>query len=189
MLILLIVLVSAAQYYSVSNNSVPVTIDEHSVCKKVTNSGSADLFVPTNTAGEWSAFRSNLPSGVSLSECGFTYTLTEGSGGGNHGMWLGTPLYGSINPTTYEGYQIYGLYSIDYSSYSRFSLSIYHYPSSHLPQDFFTSIKPCASCSTFYSNNVYGYSYDGYRTRWIWQISGAGTEIYDGSGTSTVTIA
>ncbi len=46
-------------------------IDEHSVCRDVTNnhaSGSS-LFVPTKTSGEWSSFTDNAPPGVSVVDC------------------------------------------------------------------------------------------------------------------------
>lgn len=45
------------------------TIDAHGVCKNVTNNSSISYFVSTKSSGEWSAFRNNLPSGVSLSDC------------------------------------------------------------------------------------------------------------------------
>jgi len=60
--------VSAAEYYRV-NVGATVKIDEHSVCKMVTNNGSSAIFVPTKTSGEWSEFRLHYPSGISLSNC------------------------------------------------------------------------------------------------------------------------
>jgi len=69
--------------------STQVTIDAHGVCKKVNATDGKSYFVPTNTAGEWSAFRANKPSGVSLGSCGGsidytvpgTYTFTVPLGG------------------------------------------------------------------------------------------------------------
>ena len=44
-------------------------INCHGICKKVTNNCSKTIFVPTRTSSEWSEFRINRPSCVSLSEC------------------------------------------------------------------------------------------------------------------------
>lgn len=44
-------------------------IDAHGVCHNVQATDGKSYFVPTNTAGEWSAFRTNKPSGVTLSSC------------------------------------------------------------------------------------------------------------------------
>lgn len=59
---------AASQYYQI-NSGAEVTVDEHEVCKKVTNNNAKSLFVPTNTAGEWQAFRDNA-QGVSFQACG-----------------------------------------------------------------------------------------------------------------------
>jgi len=64
---LLIGIVYAATSYQV-NSGAQVTIDEWSVCKKVTNNNALAIFVPTNTAAEWTAFRTNA-SGVTYAEC------------------------------------------------------------------------------------------------------------------------
>lgn len=181
-LILLIVLVSAAAYHIAPKNSVTVTINEHSVCKKVTNSGSYDLFVPTNTAGEWSSFRSNYPAGVSLGSCGSTYTLTEGSWGEAQYYYgyRDSPSDGSINPDTYNG---------------AFISEIHYYPvgdmlrvyfSGEYSQDFFTSIKPSSIYGPYYTSSANYYGYTGGRTYWAWYTD---NPIYDGAGTSEVTIA
>lgn len=42
-----------------------------SICKKVTNNGNADIFVPIKTTAEWQGFLSNLPSGVTVADCAF----------------------------------------------------------------------------------------------------------------------
>lgn len=46
-----------------------ITIDEHGICKKITNSGSRNIFVPTKSISEWSSFLSNSPTGINLSNC------------------------------------------------------------------------------------------------------------------------
>ena len=64
---LLIGIVYAATSYQV-NSGAQVTIDEWSVCKKVTNNNALAIFVPTNTADEWTAFRT-YASGVTYANC------------------------------------------------------------------------------------------------------------------------
>lgn len=48
-------------------------INAHGACKKVTNNGSLDIFVPTKNAEEWRLFReaaaANRIPGVSISDC------------------------------------------------------------------------------------------------------------------------
>lgn len=53
-----------------ANIEEEIEIDNHSVCKKVTNNNTSDMFVPTKTADEWTAFRTNA-SGASITECCF----------------------------------------------------------------------------------------------------------------------
>lgn len=70
---------NAATSYQITNGTNQ-DIDEHGTCKTVTNlhaSGNA-LFVPTNTATEWSTFYNNPPSGVSAVDCG-SCAVTPGS--------------------------------------------------------------------------------------------------------------
>lgn len=64
---LIIGTVYAATSYRV-NSGTQSTINEQSVCKKVTNNNAQDIFVPTNTAAEWTAFRTNA-TGVTYAEC------------------------------------------------------------------------------------------------------------------------
>jgi hypothetical protein len=45
------------------------SIDAHGTCKKVTNSGTNAIFVPTRTAAEWASFLANLPAGTSVADC------------------------------------------------------------------------------------------------------------------------
>lgn len=45
-----------------------VVVCEHGVCKRVTNARAQGVFVPTKTATEWTAFRNNLPTNVTLSD-------------------------------------------------------------------------------------------------------------------------
>lgn len=70
-----ILVYAVSDYYRV-NVSETDYINEHSNCKKVNNSGSGDIFVPTKTSGEWSSFYDNPPSGVSAENV----TCCEGSG-------------------------------------------------------------------------------------------------------------
>lgn len=52
-----VVAIKAALNYQ-SNPNTEITIDEHSVCKKVENTGGANTyFIPTKTAAEWTSFR------------------------------------------------------------------------------------------------------------------------------------
>ncbi len=63
--------VYAALSYRSDPNTV-ITVDEHGVCKKVINSGvnARSYFIPTNTASEWSLFRSaNSLLDISLNDC------------------------------------------------------------------------------------------------------------------------
>lgn len=64
-LILFLVLVSAAAYYNVANGS-SVWINEHNKCYQVSPSGcgGSGVFVPTNTSAEWSDFIAHKPSCV-----------------------------------------------------------------------------------------------------------------------------
>lgn len=69
LLALAFLIVYAAQdFYRVQNRS---DICEHSYFRRVVNDYADDLFIPTKTASEWSAFRSNYPGNVSLTpiEC------------------------------------------------------------------------------------------------------------------------
>lgn len=59
----------AADSYRV-NIGQTVTVDEHGVCKKVTNSGAGgEIFIPTRSAAEWLSFRNGNPAGTSLADC------------------------------------------------------------------------------------------------------------------------
>ncbi len=49
--------------------TVNKTVDVHATCKKVKRTSGSDLFIPTKTSGEWSSFRSHVPSGVTVSDC------------------------------------------------------------------------------------------------------------------------
>ncbi len=57
-----------AQIYRINNGSSQ-EITAHTVCQSVTNSTGRDLMVPTGTAAEWLAFRTNFPTGVVLASC------------------------------------------------------------------------------------------------------------------------
>ena len=51
------------------NDGTNQDIDEHGTCQKVDNSTGGDIFIPTNTSAEWTAFRGNGPAGVTYSAC------------------------------------------------------------------------------------------------------------------------
>lgn len=77
---LLGLVVYAASSYQVNNGST-VQVNEHGVCQNVGNSSGLGIFVPTNSALEWSEFRSHLPGGVGLSPC-YSYSWQVGGWGG-----------------------------------------------------------------------------------------------------------
>ncbi len=58
----------AANSYQVNNGATAV-IDEHTVCRVVTNNSGSAIFVPTKTSAEWSAFYNNPPASVSSPPC------------------------------------------------------------------------------------------------------------------------
>ena len=72
--LLICVSVFAAQYYAVPNWST-VTVNEWSTCKSVTNNCWPQIFVPTNTAAEWTNFINYKPACVTLGTCGYYYTI------------------------------------------------------------------------------------------------------------------
>lgn len=92
--ILIIAIVYAANYYKVDSGATS-TIDEHGVCKKVTNNNALDIFVPTKTADEWTAFRNNA-SGVTLADC----LYCQDSDGDGYGV---CPNCGIAAGCTYDG--------------------------------------------------------------------------------------
>ena len=55
-------------YYRINNGNTQ-QIDKFYPCKIVTNNCGNDIFIPIKTQAEWDAFSSNLPSGVTLSDC------------------------------------------------------------------------------------------------------------------------
>ncbi len=55
-----------------ANNSVvdqEIDIDSGGTKKCITNNSGRDIFIPTNTAAEWTAFENNTPAGVSVADC------------------------------------------------------------------------------------------------------------------------
>jgi hypothetical protein len=83
--------VYAASSYQV-NYTATVQVNEHGTCQEVTNNSGAGLpiFVPTNSSGEWSAFRGNLPGGVGLAPC-YSYSWQSGGWSGcSVGCGIGT---------------------------------------------------------------------------------------------------
>lgn len=57
--------------------ATPITVDAHGTCQKVSSADGNTYFVPTNTSTEWSAFRTNKPSGVTLATCDPTVIFLE----------------------------------------------------------------------------------------------------------------
>ncbi len=72
----------AADSHTVTNGAAP-EIDEHGTCNKVTNSSGQSVMVPTKTTAEWSSFRSNPPSGISLASCAVVCPAGCSPSGGN----------------------------------------------------------------------------------------------------------
>ncbi|GEM_PF-4538743 len=50
-------------------NGQQKVIDEHGICRIVTNTAGATIFIPTKSAGEWSSFYNNTPPSVSAAPC------------------------------------------------------------------------------------------------------------------------
>lgn len=63
-----VVVIHASVSYRVGTGQT-IRVDEQGVCQEIMNSGSQNLFIPTNTLNEWLLFRQNKPSYISLSEC------------------------------------------------------------------------------------------------------------------------
>jgi hypothetical protein len=60
----------AAQSYAVAGGNM-TAVNEWAECRNITNAaGYSTIFVPTNTATEWSEFRLHYPAGISLGTCG-----------------------------------------------------------------------------------------------------------------------
>jgi len=74
----------AAQMYSVDANSTTL-VNEWNECRRVSNApGFATVFIPTNTAAEWTEFRLHYPSNVTLSNGCYhrrPITVTNSTGG------------------------------------------------------------------------------------------------------------
>ena len=68
-MVFLTLLILAAVSYRVYDGGAVVEIDEWSVCRDVDNDAGADIFVPTNTANEWTEFRTHYPAGVVVTTC------------------------------------------------------------------------------------------------------------------------
>jgi hypothetical protein len=73
-LILIILLVAAADYYNLPEG-LSLEITEHSTCRLVDNYAGGYIFIPTKTSAEWYSFIVNTPHHVSASqpcsgECG-----------------------------------------------------------------------------------------------------------------------
>lgn len=74
---------NAATFYSLANGASQ-NITEHGVCRVVTNTTGQTVFIPTNTAAEWTAFYSTTYPGLAFgtySGCTTTTTQTPVDGG------------------------------------------------------------------------------------------------------------
>lgn len=67
----------AASSYTVAN-SATVEINEHGVCRRVTNNGGGSRWISTKTAAEWNSFVNN-PNGLTMAAC---ISYSYGSWGG-----------------------------------------------------------------------------------------------------------
>ncbi|OFZ20337.1 MAG: hypothetical protein A2X94_01105 [Bdellovibrionales bacterium GWB1_55_8] len=61
---------NAAQSHQITSGQ-QLEINEHAICKKVTNNNPLSIFVPTNSQTEWQAFLTNA-SNVSILDCAAT---------------------------------------------------------------------------------------------------------------------
>lgn len=87
------------------NNGATKTIDEHGVCKKITNGSGSSIMVPTKAAAEWSSFRSNLPAGVTKASCVNSYFVLAGARNGSMGGLSGANswCYTQLNAQNWKG--------------------------------------------------------------------------------------
>ena len=60
--------VFAAEFYRVNKGTKEI-IEEFGLCKTIENNSSHDLFVPTKTKDEFSAFLTHTPNGIAVSSC------------------------------------------------------------------------------------------------------------------------
>ena len=75
----LVLLLSVSTYWFVSalntigawfqTTASNTTIDAHNECRQVRHTWSQSYFVPTRTSAEWTAFRNNHPSDISIQGC------------------------------------------------------------------------------------------------------------------------
>lgn len=61
-------LAEALPFYSIPLNS-SAAISEWGECRTIANNSDAAIFIPTNTAAEWSEFRIHSPNGINLTGC------------------------------------------------------------------------------------------------------------------------
>ncbi len=83
------------------DRSTTKAINAHNVCKKVVNANATkDFFVPTKSAAEWTAFRSNLPAGVTLGNCTSCLDILNNNGSEGDGVYY-------IDPSGSSPYPVY----------------------------------------------------------------------------------
>lgn len=71
----------AEGYQSTPSSNITINAASRSdACRKINNTSANTYFVPTNTAGEWSAFLSNLPPSTTAAQCCDVGQCWNGSG-------------------------------------------------------------------------------------------------------------
>lgn len=87
----------AAQYYSITPGAT-VQINEHGLCRNVTNNTGLSIFVPTNSSGEWNNFLNNF-AGATKTPCSlrFIYEYGGNASGDN------TTTLGAVQGGTWDG--------------------------------------------------------------------------------------
>lgn len=126
--LLLIALASGASLlYASDGSSVPSTatqsITAFGVCKKVTNTSPTGktVYVPTQSAAEWTSFYSNPPAGVAIGSCvqylyGGIHTDVDCAAIGGNVVQIGSDLLCNYPASTCpSGWTAYGEYTITQS--------------------------------------------------------------------------
>ncbi len=126
-----------------------VTVDKFGICKKVTNNNALNLFIPTNTAAEWTAFRTYAPN-VVLNNCEFTITASAGAGGSISPSGAVAVVQGNNQAFTISPSVDYSISSVLVDSVNQGAISSYTFTNvqaGHTISASFTYTPPPASCS------------------------------------------
>lgn len=73
----------AINSYKVTKAGGSLQIHEFSLCRRVTNNRTLDLFIPTKTSTEWAAFRSKVPTNVTAQYCFYNQNCAAAGSGGS----------------------------------------------------------------------------------------------------------